>query len=77
MTKKEQKAFVRGLIDGVKKAVLKECDLMPEDWDGHELREYVSDAFQSERSHLLLKGGGRRTVYRRAKYEIDIRRNHR
>ena len=76
MTKKEQKAFARGLIDAVKKAILVECALMPEEWDGHEIREYIADAFETERSHLLIKGA-RKTVYRRAKYEIDLRRNHR
>ena len=48
MTKQEQKQFVRELTWNVAKDMLKliEDDRVPEGWDGHELRQWISERYR-------------------------------
>ena len=45
MEAEEKKKFVRQLILNVEIDILKKVDKMPEEWDGHELRQYIADQF--------------------------------
>ena len=56
MTKKDKRRFIRELIGSVKKTVLANVDKMPEEWDGIELRQYISDVF-ARNSSLCFKSG--------------------
>ena len=51
MTKAEQAALVSELMCNAKEIVLKRiwADLIPGDWDGLELREYLVELFRRER----------------------------
>ena len=44
-TRKEKRAFIRALVKTVTKDVLAKVPLMPPEWDGQELREYLADQF--------------------------------
>lgn len=46
MTPKEQKAFVRNLMNSIRNTVLSHADKWPEGWDGHELRWLVTEAVE-------------------------------
>lgn len=67
MNKAKQRAFVRGLAKNVVAGVLKESDRWPEDWDGHELRALLADAFTDANCGLCAKRAGR--VYQRSPME--------
>ena len=54
MTKKDKKRFIRELIQSVTKEILDKVDKMPEEWDGHELRQFLADNFQ-DCSNLMRK----------------------
>jgi len=61
MTLKERKAFIRQLVNDVKKDMLSKANKMPSSWDGMELREYVKDCF----SEVVITG----TISRSRKME--------
>jgi hypothetical protein len=63
MTAAEKKRFIRDLIATVQKDVLAKVPAMPEEWDGHELRQYVADKFDGATSHLIFRGGRRKRDY--------------
>lgn len=35
--------FVNDLLDGIKASILSKVASMPEEWDGHEIRQYIVD----------------------------------
>ena len=45
MTRRQQKAFVRGLIRSVQAEILGSIGRVPAEWDGHELRRLIRDKF--------------------------------
>lgn len=47
MTKTEQKTFIKELTANVAKDMLALVDAgkVPEDWDGHELRQWIADRY--------------------------------
>lgn len=45
MTKAEQKQFTRELITNVTGNVLRALPRVPDNWDGHELRELIAQHF--------------------------------
>jgi len=45
MNKQEQEQFVRELTGNVLAEVLAKSVQWPDDWDGHELRQLLADAF--------------------------------
>ena len=63
MTRKQQKAFVRELVRNVSREVIGQIDSgkLPEQWDGHELRELLAINFDLCRSTLMheKRGAGR------------------
>jgi len=46
MTRAEQQQFVDELITGIHFALNAKMDRIPDDWDGHELRQWIADTFQ-------------------------------
>jgi hypothetical protein len=47
-----KREFVRDLIGSVQASILAEVDNMPEDWDGHELRQYIADWFEDQTTKM-------------------------
>lgn len=47
--------FVHDLIDAVKRDIIDKADMMPDEWDGEELRRYIADRFERE-CNLLARG---------------------
>ena len=47
MNRKQKREFIRQLTKSVMYGVLQNVDRMPETWDGHELRRYLADAFET------------------------------
>ncbi len=43
MNKKEKIEFIESIMDTVKENLLKNIDKYPENWDGKQLRQYISD----------------------------------
>jgi hypothetical protein len=43
MTKAEQAVFVNSLLDSVKADILSKVEHFPENWDGFEIRQYITD----------------------------------
>lgn len=63
MTKKEKEIFANELIENVRQDILKKIPLMPDAWDGIELREYIAEKFNG----ITFKGTlhkGRRKDYK-------------
>jgi len=48
MTKAEQREFIKTFCDTMRDAALSKVDQMPDNWDGHELRSYLSEKFAFE-----------------------------
>jgi hypothetical protein len=48
VTKKEQRRFINELFAAVKDSLQSKLSKVPKNWDGHELREWIADAFDSE-----------------------------
>lgn len=55
MNLRERVDFVHDLVDAVKRDVVDKADLMPDEWDGEELRRYLADRFERE-CNLLKRG---------------------
>jgi hypothetical protein len=47
MTKTEQEQLIISLTQNLQSDLLKKVDKMPENWDGHEIRRFVLDYFQT------------------------------
>lgn len=45
MNRREKETFIYELINSVQLSVMQKVELMPEAWDGHELRRYIADKF--------------------------------
>lgn len=56
LTKAEKSEFISDLIDNVHAQLLNGLDRVPEDWDGHELRQWIADAFASQVLASAMKG---------------------
>ncbi len=65
MTRKQQRHFVRELISAVHKEILAKLPNVPEEWDGHELRQLIADHFQAS-SFTLRQWKRRLRDYRNA-----------
>lgn len=66
MTVEEKSKFITDLMDNAKYEILKKVDKMPENWNGIEIREYITD-YVSE--NVRLRPMGRRRLLR---YRNDI-----
>lgn len=49
MTRRDQKRLFREFLNQMRDSILERSDKWPDDWDGHELRELASYAFEYER----------------------------
>lgn len=56
MNNKEQIKFVKELIKNVSHEIYSKADKFPEDWEGIELRQYISDCFRAAVFDRVLKG---------------------
>ena len=46
MTKDEKKQFITSLCDSTRDSVIRAVDYMPEEWDGIELRQYITERME-------------------------------
>lgn len=65
MTKEEKVQFIKKLTDSIRDELVARVDEMPEEWDGHELRELLAAKFDAERSNVMLHHARRRRRYYR------------
>ena len=54
MTTTEKQTFIADLCEAVKRHAMQHAHEMPEDWDGHELRAYLSEKFADAASISLV-----------------------
>ncbi len=52
MTKTEQKKLIKGILKGIEKSILEKLPVIPEEWDGHELRHLVVDYAKTNVSYV-------------------------
>ncbi len=76
MNSTEKKAFVAQLLGSVQKEVetLINCGHFPDEWDGHELREWLADVFTRERSSSMLRARARNQRRWRSFKEVRLAR---
>jgi len=60
MTYEAKVTFTKELIATVQRDILRKMRKVPDDWDGHELRQLVADHFQAATTPLMEKGKRRR-----------------
>ena len=60
MTNEQQKQLVNEFIERVRVTLLDRADRWPKQWDGHELKELVAEAFANERTRLMQEKYSRR-----------------
>ena len=65
MTNKEQRDWIRGLIEGVQKEIFIKSHDFPEDWDIRELRWYTKDQFDKVVWPDKDKRGASATLYKK------------
>jgi len=63
MTQQEKQIFIDSFMDSVKKSLLEKIDknLVPENWDGFELRQWISDTFSKKVKPMV---GNRKKYYK-------------
>lgn len=54
MTRAEQKAFLTKFVNKVRDELLDHADKWPTTWDEHELQELVADAFDVQRTPVMV-----------------------
>lgn len=54
LTKQEKEKFIKNLIGHVQASLLKKIDKVPEEWDGLELRLWIADTFEWERTGSMV-----------------------
>ena len=67
LSKQEKEKLLKDFIGNVQKSMLEKLDRVPEDWDGHELREWVGETFYFERTQAMA-----RDKKRLKKYKNDV-----
>jgi hypothetical protein len=60
MTDSDKRVFIHDLCENVKNSLLDSVDRMPEEWDGHELRQLIADRFALASWTLKEKNNRRR-----------------
>ena len=68
-----KRAFIKNFIKSVEEELLKEVPKMPAEWDGIELREYISDAFTANRYKLFKDSRNRKRNYLNTKIVENLR----
>ena len=64
MTKHEQTVFIDDLIASIRNEVMQRVPYFPDNWDGHQLREYVADVAGRSRSTLMIEDRRMKREYR-------------
>lgn len=59
-TRKGKRAFIRVLTTNIRNQILAAVPKMPSEWTGHELRAYLADVTERERTFLMQKGKRKR-----------------
>lgn len=54
LTKQEKEQFVKDLMGHVQASLLRKLDKVPEEWDGMELRMWIADTFDWERTGSMV-----------------------
>lgn len=52
MTRTEQRQFVDNLMTSINRSLLEKIDKLPEDWDGREIRQWISDTVREQAGTL-------------------------
>lgn len=60
MPKRKQRQLLRSITRHMTQHLLAQSARWPAEWDGHELRELVADAFNNERTRLMRESRQRR-----------------
>lgn len=55
-TREKKVEFITALMDYVRTGLLSSMDRVPAEWDGHELRKWLADAFASQVYKPAMKG---------------------
>lgn len=63
MTADEKRYFIADLMERTTRSLLAEVPKMPEHWDGHELRQYITD-HMAERAVMSKMDKQRMAAYR-------------
>lgn len=63
--------IVANLCDSIRDDVLTKIERMPEEWDGHEIRELLADEFERERTPCM-KDRKRKKAYRNERYQRNL-----
>jgi len=53
MDAQRKKEFIAELMNSVQGDLIRQVDRLPETWDGHELRQWVSDRFYAQTSSVF------------------------
>jgi hypothetical protein len=64
LTKEEKEQLLKDFIGNVQKSLLEKMDRVPEEWDGHELREWIGETFYSERTQAMARDRARLKSYK-------------
>jgi hypothetical protein len=70
LSKQEKEQLVKDFIGTVQESLLEKIDRVPEEWDGHELRTWIADAFNWQRSRAM------EDKKRLKKYKNDVLTNN-
>ena len=62
-TKEGKREFINSLMDSLKQSMIDKVNKMPDDWDGHELRWFISEYAQEHAVIGLDKKSGRYRAY--------------
>ena len=71
MSRKQQRQFVKELIRNVQADLLSIVDRVPEEWDGHELRQWIADRFDAA-SFTLDGMKARKRAYKNAIITLNL-----
>jgi hypothetical protein len=52
MNKADQLRIATDVCDSLKEEILKRVDLIPENWDGHEIRQWVADYIKTNHAYM-------------------------
>lgn len=68
ITRDEQKQLVADISAAIQHKVMTAISMgvIPAEWDGHELREYLADLYAFERTRLMREDRRRRREYKSA-----------
>lgn len=65
VTLNDKKVFIHDLVNSIHASLQEDVATVPEEWDGHELRQWIADRFSSRATlgSLMKRGTKRRIDY--------------